>query len=135
LDRLGEDEDDVRWGGMSYDEIANDHFGGAHKYRGGGDLAKGGDGEATTTAVNIKVIRLSEFYLIAAEAALPTDRAKAADYLNQIRQRSPNLAPATAASINIGMMLDERSEELFAAGHRFFDMIRLDQSITFNDDL
>ena len=135
LDRLGEDEDDVRWGVMSYDEIANDHFGAAYKYSGSVDVANGGDGKATTTAVNIKVIRLSEIYLIAAEAALPTDRAKAADYLNQIRQRSPNLAPATAASINIGMILDERSKELFAEGHRFFDMIRLDQAITFNDDL
>ncbi len=32
------------------------------------------------------------------------------------------------------MILDERSKELFAEGHRFFDMIRLNKTITFNDD-
>src|SRR5690606_25173532 len=36
--------------------------------------------------------------------------------------------------ITIDMILDERSKELFAEGHRFFDMIRLNKSITFNDD-
>jgi tetratricopeptide (TPR) repeat protein len=133
LDRLGQDEDDVRWGVMSYDELGTDHLGAVYKYSGGVDLS--GDGKATSTAVNIKVIRLSEIYLIAAEAAFHSDRALAATYLNEIRQRSPNLAPATAADISIDMILDERSKELFAEGHRFFDMIRLDRPITFNDDL
>ena len=32
------------------------------------------------------------------------------------------------------MILDERSKELFGEGHRFFDMIRMNRSIEFNDD-
>ena len=32
------------------------------------------------------------------------------------------------------MILDERSKELFCEGHRFFDMMRMNRSITFNDD-
>lgn len=133
LDRLGEDADDVRWGIMAYDESSTSRLGACYKYSGSTTLE--GDGKSTVTAVNIKVIRLSEIYLIAAEAALPTNPALAAGYLNEIRQRSPNLAPATAETITLDMILDERSKELFAEGHRFFDMIRLNKPITFNDEL
>lgn len=133
LDRLGEDPDDIRWGVMSFDEVSEDHMGASYKYSGG--LSLEGDGKSTGTAVNIKVIRLSEIYLIAAEAALPTDKEFAADYLNVIRSRAPNLEPATESTISLDMILDERSKELFTEGHRFFDMMRLNQSITYNDDL
>lgn len=132
IDRLGEDDSDVRWGVMSYDESGEDHLGACYKYSGSVDLA--GDGKATATAVNIKVIRLSEIYLIAAEAAFHSNKGLAAEYLNEIRKRSSSLTPATSGSITIDMILDERSKELFAEGHRFFDLIRLDKSITFNDD-
>lgn len=133
LDRLGEDPTDVRWGVMSYDEVSEDHLGASYKYSGSVDLV--GDGKSTGTAVNIKVIRLSEIYLIAAEAALESDKVLAAEYLNAIRQRSPGLEPATENTISIDMILDERSKELFTEGHRFFDMMRLDEPITYNDDL
>jgi hypothetical protein len=96
-----------------------------------------GDKGGTASATNIKVIRLSEVYLIAAEAAfnLPTpDKVKAAQYLNEIRKRAPALAPATDATVTIDMIADERSKELFAEGHRFFDMMRWNKSIEFNDD-
>lgn len=132
LQRLSQDPSDIRWGIMSYDETSNTRQGSLYKYSGSTTLV--GDGKATSTAVNIKVIRLSEIYLIAAEAALASDRAKAATYLNAIRRRSPALAPATAGTITIDMILEERSKELFGEGHRFFDMIRLNRTITFNDD-
>ncbi len=131
LSRLGQDPSDVRWGIMDYDETSKTRFGSCMKYVGGANLT--GD-KGSISAVDIKVIRLSEIYLIAAEAVLPTDKQKAADYLNAIRKRSPGLAPATAATVNLDMILDERSKELFAEGHRFFDMMRLNKSIKFNDD-
>lgn len=136
LTRLNEDAADVRWGVMSNDELsttANPRKGALYKYS--GSIALAGDGKSTPTAVNLKVIRLSELYLIAAEAALPTDATKAATYLNAIRKRAPNLAPATDATVTIDMILDERSKELFGEGHRFFDMMRLNKSITFNDEV
>lgn len=133
LDRLGQDADDVRWGVLDYDEVGATHLGASYKYSGDIDLS--GDGKATATAVNIKVIRLSEIYLIAAEAALHSDKDLAADYLNEIRKRAPNLAPATASTIDIDMVLDEKSKELFTEGQRYFDMLRLNKEITFNDDL
>jgi len=133
LNRLKQDAADVRWGVMSYDETSNTRMGAVYKYSGSTTLV--GDGKSTATAVNIKVIRLSEIYLIAAEAALATDRSKAALYLNNIRKRSPGLAAATATTVSADMILEERSKELIAEGHRFFDMIRLNKTITFNDEL
>ena len=136
LTRLKEDAADVRWGVMSDDEISTTAVprkGSLYKYS--GSVALAGDGKATATAVNLKLIRLSEIYLIAAEAALATDATKAATYLNAIRKRAPGLAPATAATVTADMILDERSKELFGEGQRFFDMIRLNKSITFNDEI
>lgn len=138
LNRLGEDPTDVRWEVMDNDEYYVDYGierkGACYKYMGG--VSMPGDGKATITAVNIKIIRLSEVYLIAAEAALHSSAgaSAAADYLNEIRKRAPGLAPATAATINDDMILDERSKELFGEGNRFFDMIRLNKSIEYNDD-
>lgn len=135
LAKLEEDMDDVRWGVMG-DDSENDgdpeHLGSSYKYSGNINLE--GDGKSTGTAVNIKVIRLSEMYLIAAEAALHSDKGLAADYLNEIRKRSPNLAPATAGTIDIDMVLNEKSKELFTEGQRYFDLLRLGKSITFDDD-
>jgi len=136
LNRLKQDATDVRWGVMNDDEISTTgtpRKGAVYKYSGSITLA--GDGKTTNTAVNLKLIRLSEIYLIAAEAALSTDATKAATYLNAIRKRSPALAPATAATVTVDMILDERSKELYGEGQRFFDMIRLNKSITFNDEV
>jgi tetratricopeptide (TPR) repeat protein len=133
LERLGEDLTDVRWGIMDYDESSNERFGSCRKYA-GVDLA--GD-KGSTSAVNVKVIRLSEVYLVAAEAAisLPVpDKTKAATYLNEIRKRSPGLAPADETTVTLDMIIDEKSKELFAEGQRFFDMIRLNRTIEFNDE-
>lgn len=132
LNRLKQDAADVRWGVMAADESSATHLGGIYKYSGSTTLA--GDKAGSNTAVNIKVIRLSEIHLIAAEAAFSTDKAKSATYLNDIRKRSPNLTPATAATVTLDMILDERSKELIGEGHRFFDMIRSNKSITFNDE-
>ncbi|TYP96679.1 RagB/SusD domain-containing protein [Sphingobacterium allocomposti] len=143
LDKLAEDEEDVRWSVMAPDELSEtsthpgERLGSSYKYSGSTVLA-GDKKTGNSTAVNIKVIRLSEIYLIAAEAALKlssSDKEKAAHYLNAIRKRSPNLALATPATINMDMIADERSKELFTEGHRFFDMMRWNRSITFDDDL
>lgn len=137
LNTLGEDPTDVRWGVMEDDEswveTGVSRLGACTKYMGGPSLS--GDGKETATAVDIKVIRLSEVYLIAAEAALHTgDADAAATYLNAIRCRAQKLEPATAATVSDDMILAERSKELFGEGHRYFDELRLNKSITYNDD-
>jgi tetratricopeptide (TPR) repeat protein len=133
LARLNEDPTDVRWGIMDYDESSNTRFGSCLKYS-GVDLL--GD-KSSPSAVNVKVIRLSEIYLIAAEAALrqtTPDKVKASNYLNAIRKRSPGLALSTSSDVTLDMIIDEKSKELFAEGQRYFDMIRLNRSIEFNDE-
>ena len=133
LNRLKEDPTDVRWGIMEYDETSTTRFGSCVKYSGPNGLGDKG----SPSAVNIKVIRLSEMYLIAAEAALsqPTpDKVKASTYLNEIRKRAPALAPSTPTTVTLDMILDEKSKEFFAEGQRYFDMIRLNRTIVFNDD-
>ncbi|MDR1983938.1 MAG: RagB/SusD family nutrient uptake outer membrane protein [Prevotellaceae bacterium] len=143
IDLLGEDADDVRWGVMDYDEKSSSRLGACYKYSGGVNKSVTGtsatfpgDGKATSTAVNIKVIRLSEIYLIAAEASLSKpspDKEKAAIYLQEIRKRAPNLTPADENNITLDMIMAEKTKELFAEGHRYFDMIRLNIPITFSD--
>jgi len=133
LARLNEDPTDVRWGIMDYDETSKTRFGSCLKYS-GVDL-KGDKG--TASAVNIKVIRLSEMYLIAAEAAISQatpDKVKASTYLNAIRKRAPALEASSSTTVTLDMIIDEKSKEFFAEGLRFFDMIRLNRTITFNDD-
>ncbi len=145
--RLAEDPDDVRHGIMSFDEesesydkVANagkgDRMGCCYKYLGGVDMPGDDPEKGSATSCNIKLIRLSEFYLIAAEAALATgDKAGAADYLNEIRKRSPNLTPADQTTITLDMILDEKSKELFGEGQRYWDMMRLGRTIEFNDEI
>jgi len=141
MESLEEDPDDVRWGVMSNDESTwakPSRKGCCYKYL--GDTLATGDGKGLASAVNIKVIRLSEVYLIAAEAALsqPTpDKTKAAAYLQKIRDRSPSLTlsdPATVDNISIDMILKERQKELFGEGQRFFDLMRLGKTILYADD-
>jgi len=139
LKRMKEDPTDIRWGVMSYDEISKTRMGACYKYLGG--VTMKGDGKASGTAVNIKLIRLSEIYLIAAEAAFRTGNKSAANgaayYLNQIRKRSPllNKTPIDETTVTLDLILSEKSKELFGEGQRYWDMIRCNQTIFYNDDI
>lgn len=71
---------------------------------------------------NIKVIRLSEVYLIAAEAALH-EGGDAAGYLNALRkERIEGYVPVSSCTLD--EIIDERRKELFAEGHIAFDFWR-----------
>lgn len=149
LDRLMEDPTDVRWGVMEADDIRKDaldgdilrqekmerrhgSYGSCNKYRGG--PAGIGDGKASISAVNVKLCRLSEIYLIAAEAAFQTgSKAKAVLYTNDIRRRSPGLARYTEATISRKAILDEKSKEFFTEGIRYWDLIRTNATIEMDD--
>jgi hypothetical protein len=84
--------------------------------------------ENITGLDNYNMIRLSEMYLIAAEAAARTgDETAAQGYLNAVRQRAlPNAAPATETGQDlIDAILLEKRKELCYEGHYFFDLKRL----------
>ncbi|MDX9854142.1 MAG: RagB/SusD family nutrient uptake outer membrane protein [Tenuifilaceae bacterium] len=74
-----------------------------------------------------KIIRLSEVYLIAAEAILKggatTGAQSAAFYINELRKHRI-VGYTDVASITIDDVLEERQLELHAEGHRFFDLVR-----------
>ena len=71
---------------------------------------------------NIKVMRLSEVYLIAAEAALKTG-GNAAFYLNVLR-RNRIRAYEDVSEVALEDILNERRKELFAEGQIAFDLWR-----------
>lgn len=75
---------------------------------------------------NIPILRLSECYLIAAEAAVKLgDSEEAAKYLNAIVLRgNPNATAVPSGSVTLDRVLAENRIEFIGEGHRFFDLMR-----------
>ena len=85
---------------------------------------------------NIKVIRLAEVYLIAAEASLPTNEADALNYLNAVAQTRDPYFPgynSTGAAL-LDDIVTERRKELAFEGDRFYDLNRLKRDIERQSD-
>lgn len=143
INTLAEDPKDVRHAIFGRDEKSATRMGAVYKYLGStntnGSLplnSIGDKGSNNNTAVNIKVVRLSEIYLNAAEAALKKttpNTTEAATWLNAISKRSPNLAPYTSTTVTEDAILKEKKKELYSEGLMYWDMIRLNKSITFDD--
>jgi starch-binding outer membrane protein, SusD/RagB family len=75
---------------------------------------------------NLKVMRLSEVYLIAAEASLPGNEADALKYLNGlVSKRDPSLVYASTGAQLLNDIVTERRKELAFEGDRFYDLNRL----------
>jgi hypothetical protein len=85
--------------------------------------------------IDFPVFRLSEMYLIYAEAFLRSgggaDAVTALDYLNKIRFRAygdsygpGNVGRLNAPDLSLQMVLDERGRELYWEGHRRTDLVR-----------
>ena len=89
------------------------------------------------------IAKFSEFYLLAAEAAVKlNDNANAYKYVNVLRERagkqtycvnarapfsadhSAEMIAATPATITIDYILDERSREFWGEGYRWYDLVR-----------
>ena len=81
---------------------------------------------------NIPVLRLSEIYLIAAEAALQggATAADATKYLDAIVNRADNATHVVEADVTLDRILKERRLELVGEGQRFFDAMRTGKTIT-----
>jgi len=82
--------------------------------------------------VNIRLIRLADVYLFAAEAAFrANDLAKALEYVNTVRERARmcggagNTVPADLPGpVTFEDIVKERRMELACEGHRFWDLVR-----------
>ena len=91
------------------------------------------DGEDIVDA-NIPLIRLSEAYLNAAEAAVKTgDNVSAAKYLNAIVSRANPDNSVDGSTVSLSRVMTERRKELVGEGHRFFDALRDGGSVDRHD--
>ena len=76
------------------------------------------------------VLRLSEMYLLLAEAELQTNHInEAVEYMNTLRMKralpgKEEEMKITASDMNIDFILDERGRELAGEQQRFFDLTR-----------
>lgn len=143
INTLKEDPKDVRHAIFGRDESSATRMGAVYKYLGSTNTTTalplnsiGDKGSNNNTAVNIKVVRLSEIYLTAAEAALKKsspDATEAATLLNAISKRSPDLALYTNTTVNEDAILKEKKKEFYSEGLLYWDMLRLNKSISFDD--
>lgn len=95
------------------------------------------NGANTKDRDNIKVIRLAEVYLIAAEASYPADENDARQYLNTVaesRDITFNGYTSTGSAL-LNDIITERRKELAFEGDRFYDLNRLKMDINREADL
>jgi starch-binding outer membrane protein, SusD/RagB family len=76
-----------------------------------------------------KVVRLSEMYLIAAEASLPANEADALTYVNYITSRRGATAIASTGAQLFEDIITERRKELAFEGERYLDLQRLKRDV------
>jgi starch-binding outer membrane protein, SusD/RagB family len=76
-----------------------------------------------------KVLRLSDVYLIAAEASLPGDEPGALTYVNYITSRRNATPIASTGAQLLDDIITERRKELAFEGDRYLDMQRLKRDI------
>ena len=76
-----------------------------------------------------KVVRMSEMYLIAAEASYPSNTADALKYVNEVTSRRGAKAIASSGSALLEDIITERRKELAFEGERYLDMQRLQRNI------
>lgn len=115
------DPTDVRFGLLTYDESVDAYYPNL-KYPGRGDKV---------FVNNPKIFRLSEMYLIAAEAALKNGNSTlAGTYLSDLREKRSTTEPRKyESSVSIDDILYERRLELFCEGHRAWDLWRNQRSV------
>lgn len=80
---------------------------------------------------SLPMMRLSEVYLIAAEAAAKLAKSdKAAEYLNVIHLRAnPTATPVSQADATLSRISIERRKEFVGEGQRFFDAMRNNETV------
>ena len=86
-------------------------------------------GSFTGDHSDTKVVRMSEMYLIAAEASYPSNTTDALKYVNEVTSRRGATAIASSGSALLEAIITERRKELAFEGERYLDMQRLQRNI------
>ena len=136
IDLVNSDHDDIRNAMLYIDQLSvigdPTTYGRILKYPGKGNTksvlvdhfeGSGAPVESSETS-NVAIFRLSELYLIAAEAAVKGGGSNADLYLNAIVERANPAATVSVADVTLDRVLTERRKELMGEGHRFFDLTR-----------
>ena len=98
----------------------------------------------TSSFRDIEIARISDTYLIAAEACIKMGQTgDAAEYINKIRRRAIAATDAkreiTASQATIDFVLEERARELFGSYDRWYDLSRtntlVERAVRYNPDL
>lgn len=93
-------------------------------------IKKEGDGKTPLSACNIKILRLSEAYLIGVEAAIKKpekDLVNGVAWLNTIRARNPALTALSTSEPESTLLEEvalERRKEFLGEGQTYFDILR-----------
>lgn len=101
----------------------------ARKYESSAAEFKDVGGPWHSAPANVKLIRYSDVYLMAAEAALAMGQnGKALEYVNKVRERARNCGdtgkPEALASVSFDDVVHERRIEFAGEGMRMFDIVR-----------
>jgi hypothetical protein len=86
-------------------------------------------GSFTGDHSDTKVVRMSEMYLIAAEASYPANEADAIKYVNEVTSRRGATAIASTGAALLEDIITERRKELAFEGERFHDLQRLKRDV------
>ncbi|GAA3600545.1 RagB/SusD family nutrient uptake outer membrane protein [Flavivirga amylovorans] len=96
-------------------------------------------GGNSNSSNNVRLIRLSDVYLMYAEAVYDSDPATAIDYVNRVRRRArgtqpatvlPDLDPTLVGQPLLDAIYHERRVELAGEGFRFHDLVRTGRAST-----
>jgi len=125
LDFMAKDPNDVRNGMYAFHLDGSVEKASLEKY-------PGPDPYSASRDNNYVLFRLSEVYLIAAEAGVKlngAERSEALGYLNEIVKRGNPENSVSDTEFTLDRVLDERRKELIGEGHRFFDLLRNGKTI------
>lgn len=116
-----------RWVPYSFDKCISKIYG--TKWEASSAEFKDKGGPWHSAPQNIRLIRTSEVYLNAAEAALMLGQTdKALTYINKVRERARNCgttgAPAALTSVTMNDIMHERRVEFSSEGQRYGDIVR-----------
>lgn len=119
-------------------KMTNDVYGVAC-FRKFDDKNSAGTFSQTCSMHDVYIARVSEAYLVAAEALIKMNRGgEAVDYVNKVRNRA-KATPATASDMTIDYILDERAREFAGENLRWMDLKRTgklkEYTVKYNPDI